>query len=105
MDEPPRGMFVSPAGLPRFVSIPVPSQVEAGAGADLQDAQRQSSPMCDLEESSEQCRAVTNLVRLASSPDQPANLGPTLCQSGPKQGPRRRGIAVATNGRVVGREK
>src|ERR1700676_3239687 len=83
LDETHRGMLVSPAGLTRFVAVAVPPQVEPGARADLQDAQRPSGSISDLEESSEQSGATTHLVGLASARYQPPDLRAVLRQCVP----------------------
>jgi len=94
-------MLISPTELARFIPIRVPTKVQPSACTDLQEAQRQTGPMCDLEESSEKSGASAYLIGLASARNQLADLHPVLAQGLAKRGPCMRGVSVSSNRRIV----
>src|SRR5205823_12131197 len=89
---------VSPGALAGLVSIPVPAQVEAGAGADLEDAEWLPRPVGHLEESAEQGRAPADLVALAAACEQGPDSVAARCERVAEDRPGR-GCVSVTAGR------
>src|SRR5438128_11944253 len=92
---------IAPRPLSRLIAVAVPPQIQAGARADLQDAQGKARTVGDLEKSTEERGAASDLVGLAASRQQASDPFALVDQRLPKHGPGGGRIAVAPSRGIV----
>src|SRR4029077_8277839 len=95
---------VPPAGAAGVVPVVVPSQVEARAGPEFEQAKALACPAGDLEEAAQQRSAPPDLVGLAASRQQLANLDSPVDNRLAEGRPRCAGVSVTARRRVSHRQ-
>src|SRR5439155_24612842 len=73
--------------ISRLVAVAVPTQVESSARTDLEDPQRHAGAVRDLQESSDQRGAASDLVRLTPASEEVADPGSLVDKRLPEDGP------------------